>query len=601
MAWDRTATVFRSALLIRASTHLRCRTVDEQGTSSEETRTVNDMFDRYEREVLPSLGERTQDDYRGHIRTLRGAFGTRPVNELSRREILDYLDKSQTGRVVRDRRLSVLSTVFSNAILWGWADANPCGLIARNAPATSTRKPTEEEYQDLKKRAPLRTKLLMELVRYTGLNTGIVLTLKHSDVDYERGELHYEDPRMGRRVVPLTPELRKTFEQCRKLAPTGDHLIQTEKGKPYTNEGMRAIWQRFMKRSARNGHTRFNFHDIRRMYPRQPGAAAMPLGSESTASVSDSAGPDAPLTHPAESADEIDLADDESFEPIGPVSDAELADQTLLDQPVLESLVEGIQRGSGQVIFAGPPGTGKSHLAMALARFICQGVPGSLEVVQFHPSFSYESFVEGIRPVTRRGSGVEFVRKDGVVLDVVRRMKERGHIGADAPPYVILIDEINRANLPRVLGELMFLLEYRGKTIRLQYSKRFSLPENLFFVGTMNTADRSIRSIDIALRRRFDMFELAPSSRVLSRFLDRNPSEVRGLVDGLEKLNNDLREEKLDRHHAIGHTFLMRPGLTWQGLELLWQRKIFPLIEEYFFDQPDIAASFTLQRYWSRE
>ena len=105
-------------------------------------------------------------------------------------------------------------------------------------------------------------------------------------------------------------------------------------------------------------------------------------------------------------------------------------------------------------------------------------------------------------------------------------MKAASEVNADSPLYALVIDEMNRANLPRVFGELMYLFEYRAKRIRLQYSEEFALPPNLRFIGTMNTADRSIRSIDIALRRRFDVFELRPDAGVLQRYFERNELNV---------------------------------------------------------------------------
>ena len=123
---------------------------------------------------------------------------------------------------------------------------------------------------------------------------------------------------------------------------------------------------------------------------------------------------------------------------------------------------------------------------------------------------------------------------------------------------MLVIDEMNRANLPRVLGELMYLFEYRDEEIALQYSPRFRLPQDLLFIGTMNTADRSIRSIDIALRRRFDVFECPPDPEILARFYDgpENQNDVPTCSTGFDKLNEAL-EKELDRHHTIGHTFFM--------------------------------------------
>ena len=109
-------------------------------------------------------------------------------------------------------------------------------------------------------------------------------------------------------------------------------------------------------------------------------------------------------------------------------------------------------------------------------------------------------------------------------------------IGSDDEEHILIIDEMNRANLPRVFGELMYLFEYRDEAISLQYTKAFKLPRALKFIGTMNTADRSIRSIDIALRRRFDVFECKPSREILERFYEKpeHQNEVESLFEGFE-------------------------------------------------------------------
>src|SRR4029079_2292096 len=141
----------------------------------------------------------------------------------------------------------------------------------------------------------------------------------------------------------------------------------------------------------------------------------------------------------------------------------------------------------------------------------------------------------------------------GILLKIAKSLSE---VGGD---FYLIIDEMNRANLSRVFGELMYLFEYRDEPINLRYTPAFELPPNLKFIGTMNTADRSIRSIDIALRRRFDVFELKPDAGVLRRFFDKNPLSAPNLISGFEKLNGKL-DADLDRHHTIGHAFFMRPG-----------------------------------------
>lgn len=189
--------------------------------------------------------------------------------------------------------------------------------------------------------------------------------------------------------------------------------------------------------------------------------------------------------------------------------------QTGLARQTLEEMLDALRSSSPQIILAGPPGTGKTWVARALAHYLARGNEKNVRFVQFHPSYSYESFIEGLRPVSRGGS-ISFEVTKGLVLSCVTDMARLSAIDDHTQDHVIVIDEANRANLPKVLGELMFLFEYRQQPVRLQYSGDFSLPTNLRFIATMNTADRSIRSIDVALRRRFDVFELGPDPQILS-------------------------------------------------------------------------------------
>lgn len=267
-----------------------------------------------------------------------------------------------------------------------------------------------------------------------------------------------------------------------------------------------------------------------------------------------------------------------------------LLEETLLEPEYLDEMLDALSHSPlPQIVLAGPPGTGKSHIAELLARYLTQDEPLARRLVQFHPSYTYEEFIEGLRPVSKNGS-ISFERTDGIVLSFAEDMEP-------GKTRVLVVDEMNRANLPRVFGELMYLLEKRDQPIDLLYSRDFTLPADLLFIGTMNTADRSIRSIDIALRRRFSIFELPPSDDILERYYKTRANEVPDLLDGFRQLNERLTEE-IDRHHTIGHTFFMGDPFTHARLRHVWRRQLVPLLEEYFFDQPDLAATFRLEELW---
>ena len=269
-----------------------------------------------------------------------------------------------------------------------------------------------------------------------------------------------------------------------------------------------------------------------------------------------------------------------------------LVSETLWVDAQLRELIETLSDRTPQVILAGPPGTGKTWVAEKLALHMTSGRAGAVSVVQFHPTYAYEDFVQGLRPVAG-DRGIEFQVRDGPLVALADAARAVDH------PVVLVIDEINRANLASVFGELMYLLDKRDKEIRLLHGRSFSIPKNLFVVGTMNTADRSIRSIDIALRRRFEIFECFPSSSLIDRYYadtDRR-NDVVDLAGGLDRLNGRL-EEYLDKHHQIGHTFFMRPEFDSRELQRTWQRQIYPLLEEYLFDQADVVTDLRLEDFW---
>lgn len=238
-----------------------------------------------------------------------------------------------------------------------------------------------------------------------------------------------------------------------------------------------------------------------------------------------------------------------------------------------------------RLLFQGPPGTGKTFVAERLARLLTADEEERTELVQFHPSYAYEDFVEGIRPRVTGEAGLAYEVREGVFLALVERAKEH-----PSELFVLVVDEINRANLPRVLGELLYALEYRGPehTFRLPYSGRETyVPENIVVIGTMNSADRSIALVDAAARRRFRHVEFGPDPEVLRRWLEVNELAelAEPAVSRLQALNDRLLE-LLDADRLIGHTYLMRRDLGEVGFEAVWEEDIGPVLREHLYNQP---------------
>ena len=271
-----------------------------------------------------------------------------------------------------------------------------------------------------------------------------------------------------------------------------------------------------------------------------------------------------------------------------------LAADLFLDPP--QSLREwaNLLIESGQVIFQGPPGTGKTFIARKLADAVA-GSRERVELVQFHPSYAYEDFVEGFRPT---GAG-SFQLQPGPIKRLAAKATENPE-----QRFVLLIDEINRGNLAKVFGELYYLLEYRDEAITLQYSQEpFRLPANVCVIGTMNTADRSIALLDMALRRRFRFVDLFPDKPplkgLLRRFLERKAPDMSFLADMLEDVNQRLH----DAHASIGpsHFLVKDPRtLTEQKAEVIWKYSILPALADRFFDAQDELEQFEYQKVRSQ-
>ena len=233
-----------------------------------------------------------------------------------------------------------------------------------------------------------------------------------------------------------------------------------------------------------------------------------------------------------------------------------------------------------QVVFYGPPGTGKTFVAQKMAAYLAGGGNGLVELVQFHPAYAYEDFMQGIRPVMVHGE-LRYEMRNGRFLDFCQQAKATSGLS------VFIIDELNRANIASVFGELMYLLEYREQTIPLAGGGQFAIPANVRILATMNTADRSIALVDHALRRRFAFIHLAPNFDVLRHYHRQTGFDCEGLLTVLRDLNTQIN----DPHYHVGHSFFMGADMPTQ-LPDIWQMEIEPYLEEYFFNQPDRVAPF---------
>ena len=280
----------------------------------------------------------------------------------------------------------------------------------------------------------------------------------------------------------------------------------------------------------------------------------------------------------------------------------------------------GLLNFNPNLILYGPPGTGKTYATQKIidcfekkyfndsSSFKLAEAENRVRTITFHQSYSYEEFIEGIRPILHddKNEKLGYKLENGIFKELcINAEKELLNRKSSAKyidkPYYIIIDEINRGNISKIFGELITLIEQdkRGslKTL-LPYSKKeFTVPSNIYIIGTMNTADRSIAAIDTALRRRFTFVEIGPDSSVLSQIGNYIVNDKVNLTKLMDTLNDRIME-RLDRDHRIGHAYFMGiESLT--NLYQTWYYKILPLLGEYFYNDIESLTAIVGQSFYN--
>lgn len=273
-----------------------------------------------------------------------------------------------------------------------------------------------------------------------------------------------------------------------------------------------------------------------------------------------------------------------------PRSLASLSEITLRDESLLCEWLNAIER-KGQALFYGPPGTGKTFLALELARYLAGQSGGFSELVQLHPAYAYEDFVQGLRPGRRRDGQLEYRLEPGRFLDFCRRAAGQPGLA------VLVIDEINRADLATVFGELLFALEYRDQPVPLAAGGELIVPANVRILATMNSADRSIALVDYALRRRFAFLAVEPDCKILHRY--HGDGLDAPIIEPLCTLLEEINREIGDPAFYLGITYFLQPNLR-TALPSIWRAEVEPFLEEYLFDRPQAVEPWRWRRVSGR-
>ena len=281
-----------------------------------------------------------------------------------------------------------------------------------------------------------------------------------------------------------------------------------------------------------------------------------------------------------------------------PYTSVDFLNEAYMDEAEYDLVCNLLERKQN-IILQGAPGVGKTFIAKRLAySIIGERDENRVQLIQFHQSYSYEDFIMGYRPTESGDKPFEI--KYGAFYDFCKKAEDD-----DGNKYFFIIDEINRGNISKIFGELFMLLEKdkHGEKIRLMYkNEQFTIPKNVFIIGMMNTADRSLAILDYALRRRFAFYEIKPAfeSRGFKEYQARLDNPLfNKLISCVKRLNAAIKtDSSLGKGFCIGHSYfcgLTPEGISETSLDAIIEYEIIPLLEEYWFDEPDNVNNWSDQ------